>query len=304
MVLLGGCAVQPPSSYTPPAEPLAVDGVPFHAQTDQQCGPAALAMVLGWAGTDTTPAALADEVMSPARDGSLQPSLIAAARRHGMLAYEIQGEAALDAELAAEHPVIVLQNLGLSWLPAWHYAVVIGRDREAVTLHSGTRESTTTGLRPFRNTWARGEHWGLVVLPPGQVPASATPIAYAAAVVGLERALEGEPVVRAWAAGTERWPHTDVLWIGLANARHAQGDGPGAIAALESAAGQLPDSAVVWNNLAHLRLEAGDAAGATDAAQRAVALGGPHLDTARATLAAAQDAAAAQAYACPCEGEP
>jgi hypothetical protein len=36
-------------------------------------------------------------------------------------------------EVAAGHPVIVLQNIGLSWYLVWHYAVVVGYD-----LHEGT----------------------------------------------------------------------------------------------------------------------------------------------------------------------
>ena len=42
-------------------------------------------------------------------------------------------------EVAAGHPVIVLQNLGLEWIPVWHYSVVIGYDlsRGQLVLRSG-----------------------------------------------------------------------------------------------------------------------------------------------------------------------
>lgn len=301
--MLGGCAVQPPSAPESAALPPArVEGVPFFAQTDQQCGPAALAMVMSWAGHPATPAGLADQVMSPARDGSLQPSLIAAARRAGLLAYPLSGEAALAAELAGGHPVIVLQNLGLSWLPAWHYAVVTGRDATTVTLHSGTRKDAVSGVRMFRRTWDRAGRWGLVVLPAGQLPASADPLRYADAVMGLEHAGASAGALRAWAAGTRRWPATDVLWIGLANAYHARGDGDTALAALQEATRHAPESAVVWNNLAQLHLERGDGPAAVAAARRAVALGGPHAPTARVTLSAAEQAASVAAKRCPCAG--
>ncbi len=65
--------------------------------------------------------------------------MIGAARRHGRVAYVISSPEELLVEVAAGNPVIVLQNLGLSWVPVWHYAVVIGYDGDAdmVTLHSG-----------------------------------------------------------------------------------------------------------------------------------------------------------------------
>jgi hypothetical protein len=55
--------------------------------------------------------------------------MIGAARRHGRLAYLITGPDSMFEEVAAGHPVIVLQNLGLSWYPVWHYAVVVGYDQ-------------------------------------------------------------------------------------------------------------------------------------------------------------------------------
>ena len=123
------------------ADRLILDTVPFFPQQAYQCGPAAMAMVLGWSGLPVTPDNLVDEVYTPGRLGSLQPNLIAAARRRGRLAYPFNGPQPLLAELAAGHPVVVLQNLGTATYPAWHYAVVVGRDRstDQILLHSGTR---------------------------------------------------------------------------------------------------------------------------------------------------------------------
>lgn len=297
--------MQPPGGGAlsqPAGAPTHVSDVPFHAQTEQQCGPAALAMVLGWAGHPATPAALADQVMSPARDGSLQPSLISAARRAGHLAYPIQGEAALVQELRAGHPVVVMQNLGLGWLPAWHYAVAIGHDPGSVTLHSGVHQAMTMPLRTFRLTWQRADEWGLVVLPPGALPASADALGYAQALTGLERARPDLPLAPAWQAGAQRWPQAELMWVGLANAQLAAGARADARRSLEQAVEHAPAPAAAWNNLAQLRLEDGDAAGAAQAAQRAVDLGGPHADTAQTTLAAARQALAEEQKPCPCKG--
>jgi len=91
-----------------------IAGIPVFTQKEYQCGPAALAMALTWSGVPTVPAALVSEVYSPALKGSLQPALVGAARRSGRLAYPISGTEPLLKEVAAGHPVIVLQNLGLS----------------------------------------------------------------------------------------------------------------------------------------------------------------------------------------------
>ena len=80
-------------------------------------------------GMTVTPGELIPQVYLPAREGSLQAEIVAATCRRGLLAPPV--EPALDAllaEIAAGHPVLVLQNLGLNWLPRWHYAVAIGYD--------------------------------------------------------------------------------------------------------------------------------------------------------------------------------
>jgi hypothetical protein len=95
---------------------------------------------------------------------------------------------ALLAEVAAGHPVLVLQNLGLDWLPRWHYAVVIGYDleRQELVLRSGTERRRITPFGVFLNTWDRAERWGIVVLPPQTLPARARPGPWLEAASGLE----------------------------------------------------------------------------------------------------------------------
>lgn len=130
--LLAGCAeirhikMPPLPENVPPSHELAA--VPFFPQEAYQCGPAALAMALSSSGLPVKPEDLVDEVYTPSRKGSLQMAMIGTSRRHGRLAYEIAALDAIFAEIAAGHPVIILQNLGLSWYPVWHYAVVIGYD--------------------------------------------------------------------------------------------------------------------------------------------------------------------------------
>jgi ABC-type bacteriocin/lantibiotic exporter with double-glycine peptidase domain len=142
------------SGNVPPYHELSA--VPFFPQEAYQCGPASLAMALAWSGLEIDPVELAPQVYTPSLKGSLQPAMITAARRHGRVAYPVSGANALLKEIAAGHPVIVLQNLGLSWVPAWHYAVVIGYDldKAMIVLHSGITNRKATALNTFENTWA------------------------------------------------------------------------------------------------------------------------------------------------------
>ncbi len=87
--------------------------VPFFPQEEYQCGPAALATTLASFGVKVTPEQLVPQVYIPERKGSLQVEMLAAARRHGLVSYQIAPRFEdLLRELAAGHPVIVLQKLG------------------------------------------------------------------------------------------------------------------------------------------------------------------------------------------------
>ena len=135
-------------------------------------------MALNAAGVAVSPDALTDEVYIPARKGSLQVEMLAGARRHGLLAYELAPELKdVLAEVAAGNPVIVLQNLGLwAFHPYWHYAVVMGYDLEknrdpAAFGHQGAPRRCPLGL--FEFLWIDGGRWSMVALPAGRLPASA-----------------------------------------------------------------------------------------------------------------------------------
>lgn len=276
---LWGCAglfSNSPSGSAGP-ERVLIDSVPFYAQEKYQCGPASLAMLLAWSGLEVTPDQVSAQVYSPALEGSLQPALVAAARRHGRLAYPLTGREALLAELAAGHPVLVLQNLGLAWFPRWHYAVVIGYDRGggSVILHSGREAALPMSARRFANTWARGGSWGLVVLPPDRLPATVDEKSYLAAVVGLERAGQvGGAAVAAYEAALKRWPASFGAWVGLGNSRYARQDYAGAAMAFSQAIALRPDNGPVLNNLALALAASGRRQEALAVIRQAVELGG------------------------------
>ena len=287
---LAGCAtpqtdrlLETPTALPPRAE---VGGVPFFPQEKYWCGPAALAMALGWSGLPVTQEEIAAQVYTPGREGTLQSDMVAGARRNGRLAVPVTRLADLTAELAAGHPVVVFQNLGLEWFPVWHYAVAIGYDLGAgdLLLHSGLEARRAMPLATFERTWARADHWALLVLPPQELPVSADEVAVLRAATGLEQAGRTQEAALAYATIAERWPDSLEAWVGLGNAAYAAGDVEQAETAFRTATERHPDAGAAWNNLAHVLGEQGRRAEAIVAAERAVSLGGPNATTYRATL--------------------
>jgi hypothetical protein len=288
--VLAGCAtpqtdrlLETPTALPPRAE---VGGVPFFPQEKYYCGPAALAMVLSWSGLPVTQEEIAAQVYTPGREGTLQSDMVAGARRHGRLAVPVTELSDLTAELAAGHPVVVFQNLGFGWLPVWHYAVAIGYDLSLgdLVLHSGLDARRAMSLATFERTWARGDHWALVVLPPEELPAAADEAAVLHAASGLEQAGRPREAAIAYTTIAERWPDSLEAWIGLGNAAYAAGDLEAAENAFRTATERHPAAGAAWNNLAHVLGEKGRRPEAIAAAERAVRLGGPNATTYRATL--------------------
>ena len=290
VIALAGCAAPgPPRAAGPHAVELT--RVPFFPQDSYQCGPAALAEVLSFTGAPVHPETLEPYLYLPARKGTLQAEMIAQARRHGRLVYPVEGSiGAVTAEVAAGHPVLVLQNLAFSWWPIWHYAVVVGFDPDArtVTLRSGEQARHQEPYELFRRTWTRAKRWGIVILPPGQLPATATARAYLRAAAALEQVAGPRTALPAYRAGVAHWPGSAPLWIALANGLQAEGKLDGAEHALRSALAHDSSSAIAYNNLAMVLADRGRWSEALGAVRHAIALGGPFLDQFRATLATIQ----------------
>lgn len=250
-----------------------LEHVPFFPQEAYQCGPAALATVLVHAGVETEPSALAPQVFIPARKGSLQQELIAAARRHGRVPYVLAPRLEdVLTEIHAGHPVVVLQNLALRWYPRWHYAVVVGFDLEAqvLVLRSGTWRRHIVPLSLFEHTWARGERWAMVVLAPEDLPRSAEELPFLRSVAAFETLGDVATARRGYAAAVQRWPDSLAGWTAFGNAAYAQGDRDQAELAWRRALAISSDYAPALNNLAQLLAETGRRGEALSLARRAV----------------------------------
>lgn len=291
-LLLTGCATPPQSAElqrTWPAQlpqQVLLDQVPFHPQDDLLCGPATLAMVAQAAGSTVTPEQLTPQVYLPGRQGALQTEMLAATRRQGLVAYPLAPNLqAVLSEVASGHPVLVLQNLSLPFKPMWHYAVVVGYDRskQQVVLHSGTTARLLMPMSTFENTWARSSHWAMRASRPDQLPVSAQPDDWVVAVSALERS-SPKSARTAYATALRQWPQHRISLFGMGNTAYALGERAAAAKAFEATTQAHPDFADAWNNLAQVRLELGQLPGARQAAERAVAIGGPRLSAYQALL--------------------
>lgn len=303
--MLGGCAAAP-SFDTPLAPPVELTAVPFFPQTEYQCGPAALATVLSFAGVPTDAEALVPEVYTEGLRGSLQAELLAATRRHQRIPYVLEPRTdALAAELAAGRPVLVLQNLGLPRVPVWHYAVVVGldHDRGRVILRSGKEQRREERTASFLRSWSRGENWAFVVVEPGELPATAEPNAYVRALAGAARFLPADDVAAAFGSALERWPDDELVLFAAAGRELESRNWLQAEALYRRLLDVTPENAAARNNLANVLAERGCGAAALAEARAALAAtvpGDPLYAAIADTVATLEAGAAARgAASCP-----
>jgi hypothetical protein len=265
-------------------ERLELSAVPFFAQVEYQCGPAALATTLVSAGVKVTPDDLVSQVYIPERKGSLQVEMLAAARRHGLVAYQLAPRFEdMLRELAAGTPVIVLQNLG--FVDGWHYAVAVGYDYERgeLVLRSGETERKVLPFTVHELVWRRSGYWAMVATPPERIPATAEESRWLAAIAALERSGGARSARTAYLNFLKRWPDNLGAAIGLANAHHALGELHEAEAVLRDAARRTPASVVALNNLAQILSDQGRGEEALLFIERAAAIGGPFAGTVEQT---------------------
>ncbi len=228
-----------------------VNGVAFVAQSQYYCGPATLAMAMDFAGQPASAEALGEQVYTPGKQGSLQADMIAASRRRGMMAVQIYGMASLLRELAAGHPVVVLENQAFPWYPKWHYSIAIGYDLRGpdIVLHSGAKENWHRSMRRFERNWQYADYWGLVVLPPGELSVSATELEHSVAAAGLEQVGFLDKAEMSYHRILMRWPESLGALVGMGNIRFARGDRKEAVRYLRLAVKYHPESAAARHNL-------------------------------------------------------
>lgn len=294
LAFLAGCSLTPavtlgPASTQLPAQS-EITTAPFFPQALFQCGPAALATVLGHYGHPRTPDQLKPQLFTPDARGTFPAEIDALARREGFVSYPIRTLDELLVEVAAGHPVLVLQNLGTDWLSQWHFAVVVGYDldRRELVLRSGTERRRITALDLFDLTWQRGERWGRVILPPQTLPATAEPLRHLAAVADLEQTGPLPAAAQGYQSALRQWPDHPLALFGLANVTLQQKQPEQSAGLLARLLAQRPDWAAAWNNYAYALQASGCAAAARAAIQCALRLApdDPALQASRGELLA------------------
>jgi hypothetical protein len=261
--------------------------VPFFSQGDDLCGPASMSMMLNFHGQSLTPEKLRPLIYIPGKRGTLQTEMLAVARRFGFVPYVVRPKpAALLKEIDSGNPVLILQNLGFSWYPKWHYAVVVGYDldRDIFILRSGFSARTTMPTRRFMRYWMGGDSWAMLVLPPNKLPATAEEKPYLESVSALERLGKWKAVTTAYETAITRWPDGYLARLGAGTGYYQQGELLTARNYYERAIRLNPRSAIAHNNLAQTLYELGQLQSAHEHALKAVSLAGKPADAFVQTL--------------------
>lgn len=233
---------------------------PFFPQTEYHCGPAALATVMQSQNIPVIPNELAPMMYTPGLQGSLQIEVVAASRRFDMLPVQHDGKfESLLREVDAGNPVLVLQNLGLDSYPFWHYAVVVGYDIEtqSIVLRSGTEKRLVRPFDNFERTWQRTDYWALIIVPPDQVPVTASAKRYLQATLDLEQTGHVEAANKAYSTATKRWPDNLLAHTGLGNTAYALKKFVLSKLAYQQGLELSPQSHQLWNNLAYAQARLG-----------------------------------------------
>lgn len=207
-----------------------IENVPFMAQEDKYCGPAALAMVSTWLDRPMTQEDAAVLVYTPERQGTLQIDMLTAARRLGFLAIQSDVPETAFIQLAQGRPIIVFLNLGLGIMPVWHYAVLKGYDLEkrTVTLHSGLNENEEMALDTFLRSWARTKYWSMTLTYPDKLPEGVSAQQVQQSILGFEQLTRYELATTAYEAALVKWPKDFSLRMGYANLLYSQENYKGA----------------------------------------------------------------------------
>ena len=252
-----------------------IQGLAHFPQEDDQCGPASLATMLAFNQISVTPEQLKPQIYIPGKGGTLQVELIARARQYDLIPYQLKPELAeLLKELDAGHPVLVMQNLGFSLLPQWHFAVAIGYDlqQRQLILRSGPNKRYVTDLSLFQKTWDRADNWALVILPPDTLPATAELTRYMQTVSQLEQLGLQDTALIAYQTAAGHWPESASPQMGLGNISYAQQQYQHAIQYFIQYIERSATPAPGWNNLAYSFSKTGCSTAALEAINCAITI--------------------------------
>jgi ABC-type bacteriocin/lantibiotic exporter with double-glycine peptidase domain len=182
-LVASGCASSRVHSYSSP-EAARADGwarvedvAEIRQSSSQDCGAAALAMVLGHWGHRVTPDEIWAASAPPPGQGIRGDALRDFARGEGLEAFLVEGEPAdLYREVGRDRPVLVgvVKRKGRRAYP--HYEVVVGinRERQRILTLDPARGRRERSLERFTAEWAAAGRLTLVVFPRAPAPLRAS----------------------------------------------------------------------------------------------------------------------------------
>ncbi|BBB25650.1 PA2778 family cysteine peptidase [Amphritea japonica] len=242
-----------------------LQGLAHFPQQDNQCGPASLATMLAYNNISVRPEALRPYLYIPDKQGTLAIELEAKARQYGLIVYPLEPQLKfILRELDAGHPVLVMQNLGFSWFPQWHFAVAIGYDLDAqqIYLRSGPDKRYPTDLSLFLKTWNRANNWARVILPTNRFPATVDQQRYVKAAntleqLGVNNATLTTSAFEAYQTTLKRWPRNTAALMGLGNISYARQEYNSAVDYYIRYIEKSVAPEAGWNNLSYALMQTG-----------------------------------------------
>lgn len=226
LVILSGCTPKDPL----PADKYGTSSnikVPFVSPRSNLCASTSIEMLSSYwqSKTSYVPRLSQHELdgrtLIPKKGGTLQVELVSTARANGLLVYPLSPTFdALFSELEKQHPVIVLVNRGYSWYPLWHYAPITGYDvkNKTILMHFSDKPNEVLPVETFAALWERSGNWGVVLLPPGKLPVSASPKTFLHSAYELEKTGMRDDAIIAYKSALKRWPKDIDILFALANA--------------------------------------------------------------------------------------
>ena len=97
---------------------------------------------------------------------------------------------------------------------------MIGYDEQKrnIFVHFSLQSNEAISIATFAALWKRSDNWGVVLLPPSELPVSVSPKTFLRAVYDFEKTGDTKGAIRAYQSALIRWPdNTDILFA-LANA--------------------------------------------------------------------------------------
>lgn len=233
--------------------------VPFIAQEKNMCGPVVLKMATSFSAPQYSLTDLKEMTFREEAQGTFQSDILSAARRMGLTPYRVSTSSSMWTQIRDGRPVIAFQNLGLSWLPAWHFSLVVGYDsaQDKVYLHTGTEALQSLGIKRFLATWERGGQWSYVVSEPKDIPSTASFDEALENAMLLEKIDHVPEAAQVYQAMTQKFSNRFEPHLGLAQIYYADKKIDEALKESELALAKSPEHPALLFNLSILYFENG-----------------------------------------------